>query len=209
MAHKINIRKIKGLLREKSKQNTFFFLLLRGASVFSSYLLSIIILQYFSKSDYGMYIYSLSVFMILSSFFKAGLDIHEVKIFSEQKDKSIPLWLKIIERKIIIVSVILAFTITIINFLFNNSSEGVYFLSSFVLVTPIYVKVLLNSAKLRGVQKITNFAFLNIAGRVIITTIMVVFIYSVLKIDQPYVIALAHVCAIIVLFLHLTKSTNH
>lgn len=200
MAHKINIRKIKGLLREKSKQNTFFFLLLRGASVFSSYLLSIIILQYFSKSDYGMYIYSLSVFMILSSFFKAGLDIHEVKIFSEQKDKSIPLWLKIIERKIIIVSVILTFTITIINFLFNNSSEGVYFLSSFVLVTPIYVKVLLNSAKLRGVQKITNFAFLNIAGRVTITTIMVVFIYSVLKIDQPYVIALAHVCAIIVLF---------
>ena len=52
----------------------------------------------------------------------------------------------------------------------------------------------MNSAKLRGVQKITNFAFLNIAGRVTITTIMVVFIYSVLKIDQPYVIALAHVC---------------
>ena len=82
MAQKINTRKIKRLLKDKSKQNTFFFLLLRGASVVSSYLLSIIILQYFSKSDYGMYIYSLSVFMILSSLFKGGLDIHEVKMFS-------------------------------------------------------------------------------------------------------------------------------
>lgn len=200
MAQKINTRKIKRLLKDKSKQNTFFFLLLRGASVVSSYLLSIIILQYFSKSDYGMYIYSLSVFMILSSLFKGGLDIHEVKMFSEQKEKSIPAWVKTIERKIIIASFIFAFTITGINFFFNKSSEKVYFLSAFVLVTPIYVRILLSSAKLRGVQKIINFAFLNIAGRVILTTIIIVFFYSTLKIDQPYAIALAHVCAVVGLF---------
>lgn len=190
---------ISSLLKDKNQQKSFLYILIRGASVISNYIFSILIIHLFSKEDYGIYVYGLSVFMLLSVFLRLGVDVHFVKIFSEFKSKIIPKWIGLVERKVIYLAI--AVSVGIILFLyFINLIDGLDLsIILFILSVPFYVKVLLNSGKLRGVSKIIQFAFLNIAGRILISLIVFLILYYLFSYQSPNSIYFAHLISIVVL----------
>jgi len=190
---------INNLLKDKNQQKSFFYILIRGASVVSNYVFSILIIYLFSKEEYGIYVYGLSIFMLLSVFLKAGIDIHFVKIFSEFKTKSIPAWVGQVEKKVIYLSILVSVAIIFALYLLGFIDETDFSLGLFILSVPFYVKVLLNSGKLRGVSKIIQFAFLNIAGRVLISVLVFVVLYFLLSYKSTNAIYASHVIAVILL----------
>lgn len=190
---------ISSLLRDKNQQKSFLYILIRGVSVISNYVFSILIIHLFSKEDYGLYVYGLSVFMLLSVFLKLGVDIHFVKVFSEFKSKIIPKWIGLVERKVIYLSIAVSAGITTLLY-FTNLIDG-FNLSVvlFIVSVPFYVKVLLNSGKLRGISKIIQFAFLNIAGRILISLVVFVILYYLFSYKDSNSIYFAHLISIVVL----------
>ena len=99
---------LSNLLKDKNQQKSFLYILIRGVSVISNYVFSILVIRLFSKEDYGIYVYGLSVFMLLSVFLKLGVDVHFVKVFSEFKSKIIPIWIGRVERKVIYLSILIS-----------------------------------------------------------------------------------------------------
>ena len=79
------LKAIYNLSADVNQKKTLSYVVVRGFSVISNYIFSILVIQLFSKEDYGTFIYGLSVFMIFSVVFKFGVDVHFVKIFSEFK----------------------------------------------------------------------------------------------------------------------------
>lgn len=190
---------ISSILKDKNQQKSFLYILIRGASVISNYVFSILIIHLFSKDDYGTYVFGLSIFMLLSVFLKLGVDVHFVKVFSEFKSKIIPKWISLVERKVVYLAI--AVSIGLILFLYFTKLIDGFDLSIiiFILSVPFYVKVLLNSGKLRGVSKIIQFAFLNIAGRILISLIVFILLYYLFSFRNANSIYFAHLISIIVL----------
>tara|TARA_R110002049_G_scaffold65444_11_gene171859 strand:+ start:556 stop:1842 length:1287 start_codon:yes stop_codon:yes gene_type:complete len=187
------------LLKDKNQQKSFLYILIRGVSVISNYIFSILIIHLFSKEDYGTYVYGLSIFMLLSVFLKLGVDIHFVKIFSEFKSKIVPKWIGLVERKVIYLAIVVC--VGILTFLYlTNLISGFHFsITLFILSVPFYVKVLLNSGKLRGISKIIQFAFLNIAGRILISLIVFIILYYLFSFKNADSIYFAHLISIVIL----------
>lgn len=190
---------ISSLLNDKNQQKSFLYILIRGVSVISNYVFSILIIHLFSKEDYGTYVYGLSIFMLLSVFLKVGVDIHFVKLFSEFKAKIIPKWIGLVERKVIYLSVAVCAGIVIILYFINLIDGFNLSIILFIISVPFYVKVLLNSGKLRGVSKIIQFAFLNIAGRILISLVVFVLLYYLFSYKDANSIYFAHLISIVVL----------
>ena len=187
------------LLKDKNQQKSFLYILIRGVSIISNYVFSILIINLFSKEDYGTYVYGLSIFMLLSVFLKLGVDIHLVKIFSEFKSKIIPKWIGLLERKVIYLAIAVTACITSLLYLTNLIDGFNLSVVLFILSVPFYVKVLLNSGKLRGLSKIIQFAFLNIAGRILISLVVFVILYYLFSYKDPNSIYFAHLISIVVL----------
>lgn len=188
---------IYSLLKDKNQQKSFLYILIRGVSVISNYVFSILIIYLFSKEEYGVYVYGLSIFMLLSVFLKLGVDIHFVKIFSEFKSKIIPKWIGLVEKRVIYLSLVIS-TIVIIFLCLTNATNALNFsIILFILSVPLYVKVLLNSGKLRGASKIIQFAFLNIAGRILISLLVFIILYYLISYQTTYAIYLAHLISIV------------
>ena len=79
--------KVKRLVNDTNQRKTIYFVMIRGLSVISNYIFSLLIIKLFSTEDYGVFVESLSVLMILCVLLKFGVDVHFVKIFSEFKLK--------------------------------------------------------------------------------------------------------------------------
>ncbi|MBF8149006.1 oligosaccharide flippase family protein [Winogradskyella sp. F6397] len=190
---------IYSLLKDKNQQKSFLYILIRGISVISNYVFSILVIHLFSKEDYGNYVYGLSIFMLLSVFLKLGVDIHFVKIFSEFKSKIIPKWIGLVEWKVIYLSIAVCAGIIAFLYFTNQISGNNFSIILFILSVPFYVKVLLNSGKLRGISKIIEFAFLNIAGRILISLLVFVILYYLFSYRDSNSIYLAHFASIVVI----------
>lgn len=190
---------IANLLKDKNQQKSFLYILIRGVSVVSNYIFSILIIHLFSKEDYGTYVYGLSVFMLLSVFLKLGVDVHFVKIFSEFKSRIIPKWIGLVERKVIYLAIAVSLGIVVLLYFTNLINGSFLSIGLFVLSVPFYVKVLLNSGKLRGVSKIIEFAFLNIAGRILISLVVFVILYYLFSYKDANAIYFSHLISIVVL----------
>ena len=192
---------LSSLLKDKNQQKSFLYILIRGISVVSNYVFSILIISLFSKEDYGIFVYGLSVFMLLSVFLKMGVDVHFVKIFSEFKSDIIPNWIGNVERKVVSFSIVIS--AIIIGFVYFNSStiDSSFSILLFVLSVPFYVKILLNSGKLRGISNIIQFAFLNIAGRILLSLIIFIILYYFCSYENTNAIYLSHIIAIVFLWI--------
>ena len=187
------------LLKDKNQQKSFYYILIRGLSVVCNYGFSILIIQLFSKEDYGIYVYGLSIFMLLSVFLKLGVDIHFVKIFSEFKSRIIPSWISLVERKVLLVATTVSIAIVALIYTTNLIDGFDLSVILFILSSPLYVKVLLNSGKLRGISKIIQFAFLNIAGRVLLNLLVFVLLYYIFSLKNVNSVYIAHFLAIVLL----------
>ena len=192
---------ISSLLKDKNQQKSFLYILIRGVSVISNYMFSILIIHLFSKEDYGIYVYGLSIFMLLSVFLKLGVDIHFVKIFSELKSKTIPKWIGIVERKVVYLAIAVSIGIIVFLYIANLINGFNFSILLFILSVPFYVKVLLNSGKLRGISKIIEFAFLNIAGRILISLVVFVILYYLFSYKDSNSIYFAHLISVVVLLI--------
>lgn len=175
--------------------------MIRGISVVANYLFSIVVIRFFSDDVYGQYVFGLSVFMLLSVFLKAGVDVHFVKIFAEFKPDAIPIWVRKVENKVILFSILISIIVAIGIYYFYSPRSDVMILLIFIASVPFQVKVLINSGKLRGISKITRFAFLNIAGRIVFTLLFLVGIYFTFLKDNPYGVYLSHLISIVALLL--------
>ena len=199
---------ISRLVKDKNQKKSFLYILIRGVSVISNYAFSILIIRLFSQEDYGIYVYGLSVFMLLSVFLKFGVDVHFVKIFSELKSKLIPKWIGLVERKVIYVSIAISLGILFVLYLAKLINGFNLSIILFILSVPFYVKVLLNSGKLRGISNITQFAFLNIAGRILISLVVFLIFYYLLSYKNSNSIFFAHFISIVLLLVISLFWTN-
>jgi O-antigen/teichoic acid export membrane protein len=202
------IYKLIDLLKEKNQRKSFSYLLIRGSSVASNYIFSILIISLFSKKEYGLFVFGLSLFMILSGLTKFGVDVHFVKIFSKFKDKGVPNWVKAVELKVISYSFLLAVVLSLVLFLFRSSFDSWLTLLLFIMSAPFYVAVLMNSAKLRGVSKISEFAFLNIAGRILLTLSLFIILYYGFSLHSYFTIYLSHFLSVMLLLFFSTYWKN-
>ena len=192
---------LSNLLKDKNQQKSFLYILIRGVSVISNYVFSILVIRLFSKDDYGIYVYGLSIFMLLSVFLKFGVDVHFVKVFSEFKSKIIPKWIGKIERKVIYVSIVVSSLIIIFLYFNHAVIDSSFAIILFILSVPFYVKVLLNSGKLRGISNIIQFAFLNIAGRILLSLVVFVILYYICSYKSINAIYISHLIAIVFLWI--------
>lgn len=195
----INCLIVSRLLKDKNHQKSYLYALIRGLSVISNYIFSLLIIQFFSKEDYGIYVYGLSVFMLLSVFLKAGVDVHLVKIFSEFKTNLIPKWVYKVEKKVFYFAVTISAIISCGIYITNPTADSSFIIILFVFSVPLHVKVLLNSGKLRGISKIVQFAFLNIAGRILLSLVVFIILYYLFSFKSIYSIYISHVISIILL----------
>lgn len=189
------------ILKDKNQVKSFLYLLIRGVSVVANYVFSIWVIRLFSDDVYGQYVIGLSVFMLLSVFLKAGVDVHFVKTFAEFDPKSIPRWVKKVENRVIVFSVVISIMIMGGIYLFYPSSQEALVLILFILSVPFHVMVWINSGKLRGISRITEFAFLNIAGRIVFTLLVLGFFYFTSLKENPYSVFISHVTAILILLI--------
>ncbi len=189
-------------IKDKNQLNSFLYLMIRGISVVANYLFSIFVIRLFSDSIYGQYVFGLSVFMLLSVFLKAGLDVHFVKLFAEFNPRGIPKWIRKAENKVIGLTVIVSILFCAGIWSFYKSPEDALILIIYILSVPFHVMIWLNSGKLRGISKITKFAFLNIAGRIVFTLLVLALIYFIFKDGgNIYSVHLSHLIAIVLLFI--------
>ncbi|MDG1014228.1 MAG: hypothetical protein P8O09_03345 [Flavobacteriaceae bacterium] len=182
-----------------NQRKSFSYLILRGVSIVSNYVFSLLVINLFSKESYGFFVYGLSIFMILSTFLKAGVDVHYVKIFHRFKDLGVPFWIKKLERRVVLCSVATAVLVSTLVYSYNLAGEASVAIIPFIISVPLCVFVHLNSAKLRSISKISQFAFLNIAGRVVFSLVFFLFFYYVLLLKSPILVSVAHFFSIILL----------
>lgn len=175
--------------------------MIRGVSVAANYIFSILVIRLFSDDVYGQYIFGLSVFMLLSVFLKAGVDVHFVKTFAEFKPASVPHWIKKVESRVVVLSLLVSALTAVMVYLFHPSDDEARVLIVFIVSVPFYVMVLLNSGKLRGISKITEFAFLNIAGRIVFTLLFLIGLYYSFMKGNAYSVYFSHLLAVMFLLL--------
>ena len=195
------LQAIYNLSADVNQKKTLSYIVVRGFSVISNYIFSILVIQLFSKEDYGTFIYGLSVFMIFSVVFKFGVDVHFVKIFSEFKLKGAPQWVKILECRLVWASVITAIVFATTAHIFNFFGTVTHSIIPFILSAPLFVFAQLNSAKLRAISKITQFAFLNIAGRIVLSLFILPVLYFLFSIRVSSIIYASHFIAIILVLI--------
>ena len=195
------LKAIYNLSADVNQKKTLSYIVVRGFSVISNYIFSILVIQLFSKEDYGTFIYGLSVFMIFSVVFKFGVDVHFVKIFSEFKLKGAPKWVKILECRLVWASVITAIVFATTAHIFNFFGTVTHSIIPFILSAPLFVFAQLNSAKLRAISKITQFAFLNIAGRIVLSLFILPVLYFLFSIRVSSIIYASHFIAIILVLI--------
>jgi len=188
------------IIKDKNQLRSFLYLLIRGISVVANYLFSIVTIRFFSDDIYGQYVYGLSVFMMLSVFLKAGIDVHFVKLYAEFDSGSIPKWIKKVENRVMVLTMLVALLGAIGIYFFYLPKDEALVLIIFVLSVPFHVKVFVNSGKLRGISKITEFAFLNIAGRIVFTLLLLIAAYFTFLKNNPYAVSFSHLFAILLLF---------
>ena len=193
--------KVKRLVNDTNQRKTIYFVMIRGLSVISNYIFSLLIIKLFSAEDYGVFVESLSVLMILCVLLKFGVDVHFVKIFSEFKLSGVPRWIRKIESKVLFVSALVTLLLVIIFQLSNLFSNTKYGITMIVLSTPIIVMVHLNSSKLRAISSIVKYAFLNIAGRIFLSLCVLCALYFGFNKATIDVIYSSHFIAISILFL--------
>ena len=196
MLTKKRINAIIDLLKDKNQRKSFYYVLIRGVSVISNYFFSILIITLFSKEDYGFFVFGLSLFMMLSVLTKFGVDVHFVKVFSKFKDREVPNWVETVELKVFSLSFIIAITISTFLYLFRDNFESWLALVLFVISAPFYVAILMNSGKLRGVSKISQFAFLNIAGRISLSLCFFVILFYGFSLRSYFIIYLSHLLSV-------------
>ena len=193
--------KVKRLANDTNQRKTIYFVMIRGLSVISNYIFSLLIIKLFSAGDYGVFVESLSVLMILCVLLKFGVDVHFVKIFSEFKLSGVPRWIRKIESKVLFVSALVTLLFVIIFQISNLFSNTKYGITMIILSTPIIVMVHLNSSKLRAISSIVKYAFLNIAGRIFLSLCVLCTLYFGLNKVAIDVIYSSHFIAISILFL--------
>tara|TARA_B100000767_G_scaffold46535_1_gene41156 strand:- start:7725 stop:9008 length:1284 start_codon:yes stop_codon:yes gene_type:complete len=201
MLTKKRINAIIDLLKDKNQRKSFSYVLIRGVSVISNYFFSILIITLFSKEDYGFFVFGLSLFMMLSVLTKFGVDVHFVKVFSKFKDREVPNWIKAVELKVFSLSFIIAITISTFLYLFRDNFDSWLALVLFVISAPFYVAILMNSGKLRGVSKISRFAFLNIAGRILLSLCFFVILFYGFSFRSYFIIYLSHLLSVFFLLI--------
>ena len=193
--------KVKRLVNDTNQRKTIYFVMIRGLSVISNYIFSLLIIKLFSAGDYGVFVESLSVLMILCVLLKFGVDVHFVKIFSEFKLSGVPRWIRKIESKVLFVSALVTLLFVIIFQLSNLFSNTKYGITMIILSTPIIVMVHLNSSKLRAISSIVKYAFLNIAGRIFLSLCVLCILYFGFNKATIDVVYSSHFIAISILFL--------
>ena len=201
MVTKKRINAIIYLLKDKDQRKLFSYVLIRGISVISNYIFSALIITLFSKEDYGFFVFGLSLFMMLSVLTKFGVDVHFVKVFSKLKDREVPNWIKTVELKVFSLSFIIAITISTFLYLFRDNFDSWLALVLFVISAPFYVAILMNSGKLRGVSKISRFAFLNIAGRILLSLCFFVILFYGFSFRSYFIIYLSHLLSVFFLLI--------
>ncbi len=99
MLNKILLKAIH-LVNDVNQRKTIYFVAMRGLSVISNYIFSLLLIKLFSSQDYGVFVEALSILMILCVLLKFGIDVHFVKIFSDFKANGVPRWTQKLERKV-------------------------------------------------------------------------------------------------------------
>ena len=200
MQNKILV-KVMHLVNDVNQRKTVAFVAMRGLSVISNYIFSLLLIKLFSSQDYGIFVEALSILMILCVLLKFGIDVHFVKIFSDFKANGVPRWTQKIERKVFYISIIIAL-ILIIVFQFSNFFPGTkYGITMIILSIPVMVMVHLNSSKLRAISSIIKYAFLNITGRIFLSLCVLCVLYFVSNEVSVDVIYSSHFVAISILFI--------
>ena len=194
-------KSITNFFNDVNQKKSLSYVTIRGFSVVSNYVFSILVIYIFSKEDYGVFVYGLSVFMILCTLLKAGIDVHFVKLFYKFKDEGVPGWIKRLETKVIFSSIIITLFIAVIVYTFNLAGDATNAITLFVLSAPVYVVVHLNSAKLRSISCINKFAFLNIAGRIALSLGFFFILYYVFLFKTSFIIYIAHFLSVVFLLL--------
>ena len=139
--------------------------------------------------------------MMLSVLTKFGVDVHFVKVFSKFKDREVPNWVETVELKVFSLSFIIAITISTFLYLFRDNFDSWLALVLFVISAPFYVAILMNSGKLRGVSKISRFAFLNIAGRILLSLCFFVILFYGFSFRSYFIIYLSHLLSVFFLLI--------
>jgi O-antigen/teichoic acid export membrane protein len=181
MLNKILIKAMR-LVNDVNQKKTISFVAMRGLSVISNYIFSLLLIKLFSSEDYGVFIEALSILMILCVLLKFGIDVHFVKIFSDFKSIGVPKWIQKLERKVLYISIIISL-ILIIVFQFTNFFPGTkYGITMIILSIPVMVMIHLNSSKLRAISSIIKYAFLNITGRIFLSLCVLCVLYFVFNV---------------------------
>ena len=177
MLNKILVKVIR-LVNDVNQRKTIGFIAMRGLSVISNYIFSLLLIKLFSSQDYGVFVEALSILMILCVLLKFGIDVHFVKIFSDFKSIGVPIWIQKLERKVFYISIIIAL-ILIVVFQFSNFFPGTkYGITMIILSIPVMVMIHLNSSKLRAISSIIKYAFLNITGRIFFSLCVLCVLFS-------------------------------
>jgi O-antigen/teichoic acid export membrane protein len=98
-------------------------------------------------------------------------------------------------------SFIIAITISTFLYLFRDNFDSWLALVLFVISAPFYVAILMNSGKLRGVSKISRFAFLNIAGRILLSLCFFVILFYGFSFRSYFIIYLSHLLSVFFLLI--------
>ena len=154
MLNKILVKAMR-LINDVNQRKTISFVAMRGLSVVSNYIFSLLLIKLFSSKDYGIFVEALSILMILSVLLKFGIDVHFVKIFSDFKSIGVPRWIQKLERKVFYISIIIALLLIIIFQYFNLFPGTKYGITMIILSIPVIVMVHLNSSKLRAISSLS------------------------------------------------------
>ena len=200
MLNKILVKAMR-LINDVNQRKTISFVAMRGLSVVSNYIFSLLLIKLFSSKDYGIFVEALSILMILSVLLKFGIDVHFVKIFSDFKSIGVPRWIQKLERKVFYISIIIALLLIIIFQYFNLFPGTKYGITMIILSIPIIVMVHLNSSKLRAISSIIKYAFLNITGRIFLSLFVLCVLYFIFNEASVDIIYSSHFVAIFILFL--------
>ena len=200
MLNKILVKAMR-LINDVNQRKTISFVAMRGLSVVSNYIFSLLLIKLFSSKDYGIFVEALSILMILSVLLKFGIDVHFVKIFSDFKSIGVPRWIQKLERKVFYISIIIALLLIIIFQYFNLFPGTKYGITMIILSIPVIVMVHLNSSKLRAISSIIKYAFLNITGRIFLSLFVLCVLYFIFNEASVDIIYSSHFVAIFILFL--------
>ena len=189
------------LVNDVNQKKTISFVAMRGLSVISNYIFSLLLIKLFSPKDYGVFVEALSILMILCVLLKFGIDVHFVKIFPDFKSIGVPKWTQKLERKVFYRSIIIALILIIVFQLCNFFPGTKYGITMIILSIPFMVMIHLNSSKLRAISGIIKYAFLNITGRIFLSLCVLCVLYFVFNEVSVHIIYSSHFVAVSILFL--------